>query len=137
MASNRFIRREIIYREDGADYMVRWHILHTPWFRIYLHKIILSDFDCPHDHPWNFLTIMLKGSYREYSNWHHPKRLGCVDYKAPCVLYRPAEWSHRLEVLNGPVWTLVFLSSRKRKWGFWTKKGWVHWKNYKSTNSCE
>lgn len=128
--------KEIISREDGTPYLIRWHLLHTPIGRVMLHKIILSDHDCPHDHPWNFVSIMLSGSYIEYRYKELANIQVSKHITAPAVMYRPANWSHRLEV-SKPCWTLVFTSSWRRHWGFWTKAGWLPWKQYKSTQNCD
>ena len=132
---NRLFKHRDIQREDNAVYLRRYYILHTPWFRIRLHHIFLSDYDCLHDHPWNFLSILLKGSYNEV----RASPLGCLDYKrykAGNILYRKAEDRHRL-IINKPVWSLVFMFKRRREWGFWTSKGWLPWFKYRPTQTCE
>lgn len=45
------------------------------------------------------------------------------------ILWRPAEWSHRLE-LEKPTWTLVVRFRRRRMWGFFTEGGWMDWQAY-------
>jgi hypothetical protein len=45
------------------------------------------------------------------------------------VLYRPAEWQHRLELVR-PCWTLVLRWRYRREWGFITPGGWLHWLVY-------
>ncbi len=45
------------------------------------------------------------------------------------VLFRPAEWQHRLELVK-PTWTLVFKFRSRREWGFITKNGWEKWSAY-------
>lgn len=138
-------RKEIITRQiDGKAYLVRWHLLHTRWGRVYLHKIILTDSDCPHDHPWRFISIILKCSYIEHEHRQYDTHEGGVVYaqisrrfRAPAILVRPATWAHTLEIPGKPVWTLVITSTWKRKWGFWTKKGWIRHNDYISTNSCD
>lgn len=144
--------RETIAREDETPYLIRWHLLHTPWGRIVLHKILLSDNDCPHDHPWNYTSIILKGGYWEWSDYaimQHPQGLPVhrksLWYGAGSVVRRKADWAHQLQLPHGPgplyqcipCWTLVLTSSWRRHWGFWTRKGWLAWKQYKSTQNCE
>lgn len=125
-------RKRIIQRNDGAPYLIRYYILRTPWFRIRLHNILLSDYDCLHDHPWNFLSIVLWNGYDEIFN-DKPIPLR---HKAPKILYRKAEDRHRL-IVNKPAWTLVFMFKRRRQWGFFTKKGWKFWEDYVPTQTCE
>lgn len=126
------MKREEIKRADGTVYLVRWNLLWCRFGRIMLHKIILTDNDCPHDHPWSFTSIMLKGTYIEHEHNGRSRKLS-----APAILFRPAKWAHTLEIPGKPVWTLVFTSTYKRRWGFWTPRGWQHHSDYTSTNSCE
>jgi hypothetical protein len=137
----RLFKKEIIRRDDGTPYLIRWFIIYRSWFgQIMLHKILLTDNDCPHDHPWSFTSIMLKGTYIEHEHrgftsfWHLVRSRKIT---APAIMFRPASWAHTLEIPGKPVWTLVFTGRKSRSWGFWTKKGWLHHSKYKSTNSCE
>lgn len=59
-------RREIKFG-DGSDYMIRWYIFNSRNFSVKLHNILKSDHDCVHDHPWDFISIILKGGYIEHS----------------------------------------------------------------------
>lgn len=45
------------------------------------------------------------------------------------ILWRPAEWQHRLELVR-PTWTLVVRFRRRREWGFITPAGWLDWRAY-------
>ena len=108
--------------------LVRFEILHTRRLRVYLHHIMRSDAERHlHDHPWSFVSIILRGGYREHT------MDGSRDYKAPAILFRPATWAHKLE-LQQPAWTLVFATKTVRRWGFLTEKGWCFWRNYDYTN---
>jgi len=56
----------------GSDtpYLVRYHLLNNRFCKLYLHYFLRSDLDDPHDHPWNFWTLMLQGAYtEELYNW--------------------------------------------------------------------
>lgn len=51
-------------------YLRRFYVWEKRWcpFRIFIHKIARSDDDPdPHDHPWNFLSLILKGGYVDQS----------------------------------------------------------------------
>lgn len=49
-------------------YLRRWYIVNFWFFRIFVHKIARSDDDPdPHDHPWSFLSIILKNGYVDQS----------------------------------------------------------------------
>lgn len=123
-------KKKIITREDQSKYLVRYSIFNCKWFAVKVHNILLSDHVCQHDHPWAFITFLLKGGYVEYT----PK--GSKVYGRFSLLYRPAKYVHRLEI-HQPVWSLVITFRKTRVWGFVTPKGWVKWFNYTPSNNCE
>lgn len=134
--------------KGDEPYLIRWSLVTTPWFTVKLHKILLSDDDCIHDHPWNYLSIILKGGYteiRRFKDLPEEMRLWvdlpedaeiCRWFGAGSILWRPAPGPHRL-ALDKPVWTLVLTSGKKREWGFYTKNGWIPWFKHSPQNSCE
>ena len=115
----------------GADdpYMLRWYLIpRNRRFNIYLHKFLRHDDDrALHDHPWWFISIMLKGGYYEIV-----KGGKCIGRAAPSIAFRRATHRHRV-VLRAPqgkslpCWTLIFAWRPKRTWGFWCPKGFVPW----------
>lgn len=45
--------------------------------------------------------------------------------------YRPAEYRHRVELIDGrPSWSLFIRFRKRREWGFWEKTGFVQWNNW-------
>lgn len=110
--------KKIIYRDDGKPYLNRYRILSTPWFKVRLHHILLSDYDCVHDHPWDFVSLILKGGYWEkqpYDQWlkngGDNGRINLVNagkpnmpsivrhwYRPGSLLARPAEFQHAIEL---------------------------------------
>lgn len=124
-----FFNKEVLVDADNNDYLRRWRILETPWFGIFVHRILRSDTDRDlHDHPWNFITVILSGEYHEEVNGVGNVRV-C---KAPCLIRHRAEDSHRVTIIK-PVWTLFFIGPKRRQWGFLTNEGWVHNKQYNDT----
>jgi hypothetical protein len=129
---------------DRADptvtYLTRWRIVQTPWFGIYLHRIHLPDSDAhPHDHPWPFVSVVLKGGYdedlvvgtvplrdRRYPQFTRASR-GFLS-----IARRRATDMHRIyRLYRRPTWTLVLVGRRCRTWGFHTPRhGWVRWTDY-------
>lgn len=162
-----FSPKEIFRSGDdgkGEVYLVRYNLLSTPWFGLKFHKIMLSDSDCMHDHPWSFITFILKGGYWETTLKQYEKsnyRFGgfqlpaeqrnqWITWRGPgSVLYRPAAMPHRLDLPVGtvdletrkrkfqPAYTFVINFKRTRDWGFLTPMGWIYWENYTSVNKCE
>lgn len=120
-------KKTIITRGDNTPYLIRYTIFKLPWISMKVHHILESDDACLHNHPWVFVTILLKGGYFEESNHN-----GFGDFKyhgAGSILYRPANYAHRLE-LTKPMWTLVFTFKRVQDWGFFTPRGFVNWRRY-------
>jgi hypothetical protein len=117
----------------GVPYLTRWILFEwAGMFGIYVHKFWASDYErALHDHPWNFISIVLKGSYLE-----HSEHTGCLR-TAGSIAYRPCTHKHRVELVNGPVWTLMLVSGRKRRWGFWPNGVWCWWRKFnQEANLC-
>jgi hypothetical protein len=59
--------KHIVDIDNPADvYLSRLMLLKTPWFGIYFHVIRRPDWaHCQHDHPWPFVTCILRGGYEE------------------------------------------------------------------------
>lgn len=142
----RFNRRPI------GSYMSRW-ILTLPFgFNVRLHHIREADADPElHDHPFWFVSLVLRGWYVEEQpatggDWtnretgrHHATPLpggsrAFTTRRAGSIAYRPASVMHRICIISpGGVWTLVFARRvNGDEWGFWTRTGWVHWKQFHS-----
>lgn len=153
--SNVYRTRQIIMDErSGTPYLIRY-FLYKPKTkgkgRIYLHHIMRSDYDrALHDHPWAFMSVILKGGYREHTSWtdlqlrpvsgkwkptyfnpSSDEAFHC-DFSAPAVLKRQAQWRHRLDLRdNKPVWSLVFTGPKSNEWGFWaTLQDFCPWRKY-------
>lgn len=119
----------------GRDdpYMLRWYLIpRNRWLNLYLHKFMRDDDDrALHDHPWNFVSIMLWGQYTEITAMGTAGKVRGF----PDVAFRSAEHRHRvvLDERNGqpvPCWTLVFTGPKVREWGFWYPKGFVPWQDF-------
>lgn len=120
------VRREeekTAYVHKRPRFNLTWH-RSTDGIQIYLHKICRSDVDLElHDHPWHFLSVLLRGGYDEET-----ERLG-VRRRVWPVLFRRAAHRHRVLLIDGrPAWTLVFTSSKKRSWGFYRDGVFIPWR---------
>ena len=131
-------------RRTGRDYMHRYYIFlkDRKWFpfNVTLHKILISDDPIFHDHPWPYMTIILKGGYWEhipvfntqgkmiaqFQRWHGPGS----------VIVRGAKDYHWLELDEnvGPTTTLFFMGPQQRDWGFLKgfdkKSDWIQHEEY-------
>lgn len=127
-------KRTITNLDGSSPYLTRWSLYLPFGVSLKLHKIMRADDDrCHHDHPWWFIRIILAGGYVE----EHGKDFK-VSHRKPWRPWAPwrlyycgAEFRHRIISLPKNVnWTLVVSGSRKREWGFYTKRGWVQWREF-------
>ena len=120
----------IIGGQDNP-YMLRWYLFpRNPLFNIYLHKFLRDDDDrALHDHPWWFLSFILKGKYAEITE------SGLSVRRPWSMAFRRAIHRHRVELYGkperrDPCWTIVITGSKVREWGFWCPKGFVPWEQF-------
>lgn len=113
---------------NGDIYLVRytlWGQRFSGRYRVFLHHFLRSDYEGAfHDHPWPFVSIILKGGYWENTvrgrHWYGPGR----------ILARQADHRHYVELpKDKECWTLVFVGQKVRSWGFWCPKGFRGWKS--------
>ena len=96
-----------------CPYLERW-ILNFNLFSIRLHKWHSSDDQRYfHDHEWDYITFVLRGSYRDIS----PNKE--VNLKALTIAYRKAEHQHKVLLLKKPCYTLLLTGPKRRQFGFW------------------
>lgn len=134
---------------DGSFYMERFWLFRTPWINARVHHIHTPDHDRHlHDHPWTFISIILRGSYIEARpRFYEPRFFSSlnntelVDYtyrREGSIALRRAIDRHLIDLVsNGGVWTLVFTFPNRHKWGFYTPEGKIPWKKYESTHNIQ
>lgn len=121
-------------RRTGADYMHRYYLFlkdrKTFPFNVMLHKIVRSDDPFMHDHPWPYLTIVLKGGYWEHNFDDQGNEI--TTWKGPgSIVRRKAREYHWLELDNEqPATTLFFVGPQQRQWGFLDNDEWVHHEDF-------
>ncbi len=104
---------------------------------IRIHHIMREDWDRhPHDHPWPWRTIVLRGWY-----WEHRLRVGelglfSVHFRPPgCTASMPPGEFHRISrVSPGGVWTLFITWGLPKPWGFYVDGKKVDRRDYLSKN---
>lgn len=131
---------------DADPYMLRWYVIpRNHRVNVYIHKFLRDDDDrALHDHPWWFVSLILKGGYIEMSETDEGKtsmlcRTSVADVRSPfwrrCVAFRPATYRHRVALPHGrdgegvvsadvprvPCWTLIVTGPKSRLWGFWCR----------------
>lgn len=137
--------RKTILTRDQKPYLIRWTVLSNKWFSLKFHKILMSDEEVPHDHPWSYISVILWGSYIEErflkSKCHKPNPFNYNTppiiaektytlsklYKVGSILWRKGDKLHRLILPNGKFClTMVITFKKWREWGFMTKDKWIH-----------
>lgn len=97
--------------KQECPYAERW-VLDLGLFSLRLHHFRSSDDPRAfHDHPWWFVTLVLRGSYIDRSP------AGDDSLCAGSIRYRPA--LHRHTVVTDGCWTVLLTGRHKRIWGFW------------------
>lgn len=115
----------------GDNYLRRWWIIpRNKFFNIYLHQFLHSDEDrALHDHPWFNFSYLLQGTYTEWTI-----AAGGVSYPRVAAegswKFRLASTAHRIELHNGPCWSLFITGPTMRNWGFHCPKGWRPWQQF-------
>lgn len=130
-----FKKRIIIDLVTGSPYLIRRPLFSCRRFSIKLHHIVRSDLGRHlHDHPWDFVTVILWGGYYEVTplkKLSNGTITGNQWYKPGSIIRHKAKDRHRVELKNEKAcWSLVICGPRKREWGFHTDTGWMHWKEY-------
>jgi hypothetical protein len=119
------IRRETI-GADGCPLFHRWTLVRLGTRKVMLHHFLPNGLERDeHDHPWGFLTLVLRGAYLDMGS------TGREWLAAPCVRWRRAEHRHRTMTDARGAWTLVLVPGGKgREWGFWREGRWMPWRDY-------
>jgi hypothetical protein len=121
--------KKLVIKDDEGPYLTRYHLIRTPWFRVFLHRIHRPDKDRdPHNHPWpRAFAFVLRGGYLEriteldgLVRRTTTNSVGDYDEQAKpwsTEAFRPGRYHRIVDVLPG-TWTLFFAGARSRDWGF-------------------
>lgn len=130
------VERHDIGRKGIGTYLTRFvlrGLRFGPGGKLFLHYFHRGDVEpYHHDHPWPFWSLILWGGYWE----HTPK--GKRWYGPGCLLRRPADWQHHVELPPGAhCWTLVWTGAKERSWGFWCpERGWIPWREHEANQAA-
>ena len=97
----------------AEPFMIRYYPLfrkRPKWFpfNIFIHKILKDDLGDLHDHYWSYITLILKGGYKETTN------KGTFNRGPGYIGFRRSWHRHSLKLYNGkPTWTLIFVGPNK------------------------
>lgn len=148
--ADRLIRRALrtpyfhLLHDDGSLYMERYWLFRSRWLSARIHHLCTPDYDRHlHDHPWTFLSVVLRGGYVElrpadiepqfYDDGIEPAVVGAR--KAGSVAIRFATDRHLIQHVEPDTWTLFITLSKVQWWGFHTPRGKVHWRDYESVHN--
>ena len=122
-------KRVIMDRFENEPYLTRYYLFlkDRKWFpfNVFLHNFHKGDLDDLHDHPWPYLTIIIRGGYWEHTPrgrfWRAP---GHIRISTPSSL-------HRIELERGvDTWTVFVPGPKIREWGFIREGKWVQNEEY-------
>jgi hypothetical protein len=123
--------RVIMDREDNEPYLERYYVFlrDRRWFpfNVFVHKFLKSDPDDLHDHPWPYMTIILRGGY-----WEWTQGSATPQWKgAGQIRFGHSTDYHRIELEPGvDCWTMFCPGPKLRDWGFLVKNRWVPHEQY-------
>lgn len=132
--------RIILDRASQEPYLERYYLFlkdrkRFP-FNIFLHKFLKGDPDDPHDHPWPYATLILRGGYYEWiPQFDAEGKMSCEirRWRGPghVRICRSTSY-HRIELKPGVTcWTLFMPGPHQREWGFLKdRKSWIPHQDY-------
>lgn len=98
--------------QGSQHYLTRWTFIFFN-YSIRVHHWLQSDVGPHlHDHPFDFISIVLKGSYINSTP------TGEIKVKAPSIWFSEASKRHRLIIPKEGTWTLLICGKPYKKWGF-------------------
>lgn len=121
-------------------FIVRLHLLKTPWFAICLHWINHPDAEpWLHDHPVSFLSVILRGEYtekrRRYGGKRHTGYIAIERHRWFNWIRASKKDQHCIVSAAPHTLTLCFMGPKVREWGYHTPDGWVYWRDYQKKQS--
>ncbi len=141
-----FQLRRLDLIHGGRTFLRRRGVEHERLGGVLVHRIDAADPGLDlHDHPWPFITLVLRGGYTE--EWASTDEAGLAAKLAARYpkAYRPGvrrswpRWSihrmpldvaHRIVHAQPGTITLVLRTPKRREWGFYLPTGRVLWTEY-------
>lgn len=123
-----YVAKDATSRADGVGRVAFWSRPLAWLFQrfdiaVRVHEIHESDPEVMHDHPWSYLTIILKGSYIEQIPVYNSSGIfqywDYTEYGPGSILWRRCTAQHRLLVTLGTCTTLFITAKYRQKWGFY------------------
>lgn len=129
-----FFTKLIVGKDSPRGPMLtRYRIAQTPYGSIYVHNHhrLDDDRDC-HNHPWSFITLILRGGYsEEFLPFPTEGRPRWFRIWYPFTVHRVLlSQAHRTIAVELNTWTLLVVGRKRQVWGFFTESGFVSWTEY-------
>lgn len=137
--------RRLTLSHDGEPFLQRWGVV-TRWGGFYVHHIAGPDPGMDlHDHPWAFVSIVLRGGYshetasteaavtcaKAAEQWPDTCTPGAPSHRQTGSVTRMGmRVAHRITRVEPNTWTLVLRGPDRRIWGFYPPSGRVVWTAY-------
>lgn len=121
--------------KPGNPMMERWRLIQTPAFGIYVHFMYREDLDpVPHDHPWRFWSLVLRGSYRDIvtPDSRNLNRQEIQQHDRWSFHAFPLRAAHRIIHVDPGTVTLIIVGQKVRTWGFYDNRrgnAFVDWRD--------
>lgn len=115
---------EVPFVAEPDRILLRRWVLTTPLGTVRLHHLCAPDVALFHDHPWAFLSIVLRGWYAEEFPDGSWLRRGLLSWA-----WRSERVLHRVSaVSDGGCWTFVVTGPKRKSWGFQRGGAWLPWR---------
>jgi hypothetical protein len=130
---DRWLHR-VDYRVDREPLprMIKWTLVSSPLFKIFVHKFNGPDWSIdPHDHPADFISIGLRGSYVEAVYDAQGRVVSEKHWRAPWFRTFPAAHIHRTTAV-GPqgALTVCFAGPARQSWSFFLGRDRIDSRDY-------
>ncbi len=130
--------RRLTLNHDGRPFLDRWGLVWDRLGGFYIHHIAGPDPGLDlHDHPWSFVTVVLRGAYTDlqapinaWGSGHAPARTHDWGRGRTRVHRMPLGVAHRIVAVEPGTWTLVPRGPTRRVWGFFVGNQRVPWTEY-------
>lgn len=122
-----------IIGDDNCPFLKRWVLIHDKGWAVRLHYFYPNHIDAvAHDHPFWFLTLVIKGTYVDHSLHNEIFRMDQL--RRGSIRFRSANHAHKTETDERGAWTLMINGPKIRKWGFLPKVAgkfqWIPWTKF-------
>ena len=119
-----------------SEYILRLHLVKTPWFAVCLHWIRKPDPEPHlHDHPVSFLSLILRGGYAEVRQKPGEESPQVVMHRWYNFISADGHDRHRIILARARTLTLCFMGPKTREWGYHHVRcpgDWMGWKAYEA-----